>query len=391
MQTLPLDHPITKKVKITSLKLPKNYDGYPIAVVLDAGCPDRGRLICIRQQGGRFSYSIEELKKINPPWLVDGYVENLTNDFLKWLSVQEIKYSSPKEPGLQPTDLLPYNVQKNDSNLEWLVPAPDTRKLEDYLEIEIEPFKTPHPAPRTNCTDSQKMKQCPAVSPQHAPVTYGPEEKTVPINVSSVKKSEQPHRQKSLNSPLSLKMIHMENDPNEVFFITRRQLDNLIVNPSVSNQEKALLGTCIATKQTLMIFATPGENGEPTINLQHINDPFFPPSATPLRTDSGKPTNCLGSRVIELKTDPQCFDLVWTGMKPFEIRSTKDREFHSGDILWLREYSRETKKYSGRTLRALVLSVLNGPAYGIPPNHCVMGLYLDMIRAEVEFKKDQRM
>jgi hypothetical protein len=94
-----------------------------------------------------------------------------------------------------------------------------------------------------------------------------------------------------------------------------------------------------------------------------------------------------GFSVIELKTDPDLFDSVWSGGKPYEMRSTADRTFNPGDILWLREYSRETGKYSGRTLRALVMTVLNGPAFGgLNEGFCIMGLYPDMIRVESEFK-----
>ena len=49
----------------------------------------------------------------------------------------------------------------------------------------------------------------------------------------------------------------------------------------------------------------------------------------------------------ELKIDPIYFDNILKGHKHFEIRKD-DRNYTGGDIICLREYDRDTCKYSGR-------------------------------------------
>jgi hypothetical protein len=71
---------------------------------------------------------------------------------------------------------------------------------------------------------------------------------------------------------------------------------------------------------------------------------------------------------------------IWTvhmedldcGRKTFEARSTKDRTFNIGDILFLNEYDPDQRVYSGRQLRALVLGVHTG--IGVAPGFAILSL-----------------
>jgi hypothetical protein len=83
----------------------------------------------------------------------------------------------------------------------------------------------------------------------------------------------------------------------------------------------------------------------------------------------------------ELKSWPQFFQPEIDGMKTFEIR-INDREggFHVGDLLYLREWSPETKEYSGREAYFRVLYVLGADQHcavspvAINPGYVVMGI-----------------
>lgn len=57
--------------------------------------------------------------------------------------------------------------------------------------------------------------------------------------------------------------------------------------------------------------------------------------------------------VHELKTWPQYFEAVSSGVKRFEIRKD-DRGFKVGDTLRLLEFDPETKAYSGRSCEVCV-------------------------------------
>lgn len=59
------------------------------------------------------------------------------------------------------------------------------------------------------------------------------------------------------------------------------------------------------------------------------------------------------ARVHELKTWPEFFAAVVEGWKPFEIRQN-DRGFRVGDLLLLREYLPDEKKFSGRECKRRV-------------------------------------
>lgn len=73
----------------------------------------------------------------------------------------------------------------------------------------------------------------------------------------------------------------------------------------------------------------------------------------------------------ELKTLPQFFAAVESGAKTFEIRSD-DRGYRVGDILFLREWDRESG-YTGRTLRKQVSYLLREPGL-VPTGMVCMGL-----------------
>ena len=89
-------------------------------------------------------------------------------------------------------------------------------------------------------------------------------------------------------------------------------------------------------------------------------------------TDAGS-----GRQVVEheLKCWPEFFSAILTGEKTFELRKD-DRQppFRAGDVLWLREWRRGDKEYTGRDLRLTVTYVLSG--FGLERGYAVMGFQL---------------
>lgn len=76
--------------------------------------------------------------------------------------------------------------------------------------------------------------------------------------------------------------------------------------------------------------------------------------------------------IHELKILPEYYDAVRCGDKRFEIRKN-DRNFHSGDILRLKEWDGE--KYTGEELDAFVRYVLYGTdEYGLSEGYCIMSI-----------------
>lgn len=76
--------------------------------------------------------------------------------------------------------------------------------------------------------------------------------------------------------------------------------------------------------------------------------------------------------IHELKILPEYYDAVRCGDKKFEIRKN-DRNYHSGDILRLKEWDGE--KYTGEELDALVRYVLYGmDEYGLAEGYCIMSI-----------------
>lgn len=78
-----------------------------------------------------------------------------------------------------------------------------------------------------------------------------------------------------------------------------------------------------------------------------------------------------------LKTWPEFFDPIWEGEKKFEVRKN-DRDFNVGDILELKEWNPDTKKYGVRTLTVEVTYIMQGGRFGIPQDYCVMGIRTGM-------------
>lgn len=77
-------------------------------------------------------------------------------------------------------------------------------------------------------------------------------------------------------------------------------------------------------------------------------------------------------RVHELKILPEYYDAVRCGDKRFEIRKN-DRDFHSGDILRLKEW--DGKQFTGEELDALVRYVYYGiDEYGLAEGYCIMSI-----------------
>lgn len=80
--------------------------------------------------------------------------------------------------------------------------------------------------------------------------------------------------------------------------------------------------------------------------------------------------------VHELKTWIEYFQLINSGVKPFELRKN-DRGFKTGHELLLREYDKNKKCYTGRTLRRKVSYVLEGyeaENFGLKEGFCIMAL-----------------
>ena len=86
----------------------------------------------------------------------------------------------------------------------------------------------------------------------------------------------------------------------------------------------------------------------------------------------------------ELKTDPQVFDDVVEGRKPFEIRKD-DRGFEVGDLLKLRKtkytgaemslaHCPAPLEYVGPPLYVYVTYILRGPIYGLEDGWVIMAI-----------------
>ena len=86
-------------------------------------------------------------------------------------------------------------------------------------------------------------------------------------------------------------------------------------------------------------------------------------------------------REHELKTDPQVFDDVVEGRKPFEIRKD-DRGYEVGDLLKLRKTKHTGAEmaegapleYVGPPLYVYVTYLLRGPIYGLADGWVIMAI-----------------
>jgi len=74
----------------------------------------------------------------------------------------------------------------------------------------------------------------------------------------------------------------------------------------------------------------------------------------------------------ELKTWPEYYRATIGRKKLFEIRKN-DREYKTGDILLLKEYNPETKKYTGRHTTVKVIYMLDKQPF-VPPGYVCMSI-----------------
>ena len=89
-------------------------------------------------------------------------------------------------------------------------------------------------------------------------------------------------------------------------------------------------------------------------------------------------------RTHQLKILPPFFNAVLTGEKTFEIR-LNDRDFHSGDVVFLKEYSKKDDDLTGRVIRAEVGFVFKGSDYGVKEGYCVFSL----LKMQFDGEKEQ--
>lgn len=75
--------------------------------------------------------------------------------------------------------------------------------------------------------------------------------------------------------------------------------------------------------------------------------------------------------IHDLKTWPEPFADVWSGLKRFEVRDRSDRTFDRLDGVLLREWSPDGSGYTGRAVRGTITYVLPGGRFGLPENLCV--------------------
>ncbi len=91
-------------------------------------------------------------------------------------------------------------------------------------------------------------------------------------------------------------------------------------------------------------------------------------------------------KVHELKTWPQQFAAVNAGIKRWELRRN-DRDFETGDLLYLREYNNESDEYTGHHVLAEVLSVMHDfdVPEGLPSGFVIMDIDLRRLVPSAEF------
>ena len=63
-------------------------------------------------------------------------------------------------------------------------------------------------------------------------------------------------------------------------------------------------------------------------------------------------------RLHVLKSDPIPFQQMWRGLKTSELRRD-ELHFNEGDALLLREYSRLSKSFTGRSIQASIIFITN--------------------------------
>ena len=76
--------------------------------------------------------------------------------------------------------------------------------------------------------------------------------------------------------------------------------------------------------------------------------------------------------IHELKILTQYFEQICKNEKTFEVRKD-DREFHTGDFLFLREWDAEASFYTGREIMAKVTSHLRNSPW-VKEKHIIMSI-----------------
>jgi hypothetical protein len=83
----------------------------------------------------------------------------------------------------------------------------------------------------------------------------------------------------------------------------------------------------------------------------------------------------------ELKSWPDQFQAMWTGLKRDEFRRD-DRGYQLGDQLELREWDPARRQYTGFRLTARVTHLVRGPELEVPPGFVVLSI--EVLGAQVE-------
>lgn len=141
-----------------TLKAPNGDQMTPIACIPESWCKP-GFLVLQTPGGGfRTAYSVPDLLKHNPKYLIEGYMNTLGESFLSWLTERERACNQEdKTYRFEQGDIPPFWFTKEHaenhpySSPDYYVEQPkDTRKEKDYLEIKFdEPVRCPkHTAKR---------------------------------------------------------------------------------------------------------------------------------------------------------------------------------------------------------------------------------------------------
>jgi ASC-1-like (ASCH) protein len=78
-------------------------------------------------------------------------------------------------------------------------------------------------------------------------------------------------------------------------------------------------------------------------------------------------------KIHELKIWTEYFDSIQIGEKTFELRKN-DRGFKDGDTLHLKEWNNNGKYYTGRSILAVVTSILQNSEFGLEKGYCIMSI-----------------
>ena len=74
-----------------------------------------------------------------------------------------------------------------------------------------------------------------------------------------------------------------------------------------------------------------------------------------------------------LKVWTKQFDAVRRGAKTHEVRKG-DRDYRAGDIVILREFDPNERRYTGKCMEVQITFITRGGTFGIPEDICVMSI-----------------